>query len=344
MERVIPTLLKWYKITARNLPWRETNDPYKIWISEIILQQTRVVQGLGYYNRFVLAFPNIHALANASEQEILKSWQGLGYYARARNMHKAAKLILSEHGGVFPNNVEMLLALPGIGNYTASAIASFAYGLPEPAIDGNVKRVGARFFGLYEPIQTSQFYTQLHAVLRVAIVQTNANIFNQAMIEVGALLCLPKQPKCEECPLNSHCVAFLNKLQNQIPVTVQKQKPMEKYRHYLCLHWGDTVAIRMRNESGIYQHLYEFPAVSREDKLDHLDAILALFGIVDNISIISKKTFKHQLTHQTIYATCWYLRISDDKFVSPSDWEWHNKESIANLPIHRLMEKMIKFT
>lgn len=344
MQRVIQTLSRWYNLESRDLPWRHTRDPYKIWISEVILQQTRVAQGIAYYERFVAAMPNVSDLSEASESEVLKLWQGLGYYSRARNLHFAAKQVMQDFEGVFPSNYTDILKLRGVGKYTAAAIASFAFGEKVPAIDGNVKRVGARFFGLYDAIHTAKFEKNLFALLHDAIQVADANLFNQALIEVGATLCLPQNPKCEICPLAQGCAAHLQHLQKQIPVVVKKQKPIEKHFYYLCLQWGDRWAFASPRSSGIWQGLVEFPMVEHAEAGRDLDFVLGSLGFVDNFSVIDERTFVHQLTHQTIHATCWYLCLSGDNFVSQVDWNWCNWEEIQRLPVHRLMEKMIKFT
>jgi len=228
MQIVIQTLSRWYNLESRDLPWRRTRDPYRIWISEIILQQTRVAQGLAYYERFVGQLPDIQSLALANEGEVLKLWQGLGYYSRARNLHKAARMVMNELGGVFPSTFQDIQQLPGVGLYTAGAIASFAFGEKVPAIDGNVKRVGARFFGLFEDIQSQAFQKKLFSLLQDAMVFADANEFNQAMIEVGATVCSPTQPQCDICPLADACVARLQQLQKQLPVTRKKAKTPRK--------------------------------------------------------------------------------------------------------------------
>lgn len=343
MKRVLQTLLRWYEIESRFLPWREDRDPYRIWISEIILQQTRVAQGLAYYDRFLTEFPDIVLLAAADEQDVLKLWQGLGYYSRARNLHKAAKMVVAQMQGIFPSTFADIQQLPGVGTYTAAAIASFAFGEKVPAIDGNVKRVGARFYGLFEVIGTGKFTRELFGLLTTDMQSADANVFNQSMIEVGALLCLPLNPKCDVCPLNSACVAHLQHLQKQIPVVAKKQKPVTKHFHYVSIEMGGKIAFRKRIE-GIWQQLYEFPMIEGDAENLGLDWVTDMLGAVDKILVRGQKLFKHQLTHQTIFATCWYFYISEDKFVNDLDWEWHERSKMLQLPIHRLMEKMIKFT
>lgn len=344
MQIVIQTLSRWYNLESRDLPWRRTRDPYRIWISEIILQQTRVAQGLAYYERFVGQLPDIQSLALANEGEVLKLWQGLGYYSRARNLHKAARMVMNELGGVFPSTFQDIQQLPGVGLYTAGAIASFAFGEKVPAIDGNVKRVGARFFGLFEDIQSQAFQKKLFSLLKDAMVFADANEFNQAMIEVGATVCSPTQPQCDICPLADACVARLQQLQKQLPVTRKKQKPLDKYFYYVDIRCGHHHVVVRRSDVGIWSHLHEFPLIEGDTPEWDLDVVLERWGIVEKIIVEGEKTIKHQLTHQTIHAKCWYLCLSSDKFVKKDGWQWLEKDEILSLPLHRLMEKMIRFT
>lgn len=344
MEIVIQTLSRWYNLESRDLPWRRTKDPYCIWISEIILQQTRVAQGLAYYERFIKKMPDIQTLAAAGEAEVLKLWQGLGYYSRARNLHKAAQMIMSEMQGVFPSTFQDIQRLPGVGNYTAAAIASFAFGEKVPAIDGNVKRVGGRFYGLFEDIQSLSFQKKLFTLLKDAMVFADANEFNQAMIELGASLCSPTQPRCDVCPLNLACVARLQNLQKQLPVSQKKQKPKDKYVHYFDFQCGERHSIVKRSQRGIWANLHEFPSLEATSIDMDLAVLMEKLGIVEKIRITEVKTYKHQLTHLTIHAKCWYLCLPDDKFVQRDGWQWFLEADILDLPVHRLMEKMIRFT
>lgn len=344
MQIVIQTLSRWYNLESRDLPWRRTRDPYCIWISEIILQQTRVAQGLAYYERFVGQLPDIQSLAQADEADVLKLWQGLGYYSRARNLHKAARMVMNELGGVFPSTFQDIQQLPGVGLYTAGAIASFAFGEKVPAIDGNVKRVGARFFGLFEDIQSQAFQKKLFSLLKDAMVFADANVFNQAMIEVGATVCSPTQPQCDVCPLADGCVARLQQLQKQLPVSRKKQKPLSKFHYYVDIRCGDYHVVVRRPDAGIWSHLHEFPMIEGDTADWDLDAVLGRWGIVEKIIVEGEKSFKHQLTHQTIHAKCWYLCLPSNKFVQNDGWQWLEKDAILSLPLHRLMEKMIRFT
>ncbi len=344
MEIVIQTLSRWYNLESRDLPWRHTRDPYLIWVSEIILQQTRVAQGLSYYERFVSQLPDIQSLARVDEGEVLKLWQGLGYYSRARNMHRAARMVVDELNGVFPSTFQDIQRLPGVGLYTAAAIASFAFGEKVPAIDGNVKRVGARLFGLFDDIQSQSFQKKLFLLLQDAMKTADANIFNQAMIELGATLCTPTQPQCDVCPLADACIARLQQLQKQLPVSQKKQKPVNKYFYYVDIRCGNQHAVVRRPDQGIWSHLHEFPLLEGDSDAWDLDRVLGEWGIVEKLTVEGQKSFKHQLTHQTIHAKCWYLCLPDNKFVQADGWQWLEEASILSLPLHRLMEKMIRFT
>lgn len=303
-----------------------------------------MAQGIGYYERFIAELPNIQSLAMADEAQVLKLWQGLGYYSRARNLHASARMVMQDFGGVFPSTYKDILRLRGVGNYTAAAIASFAFGEKVPAIDGNVKRVGARFYGLTDAIHTNSFQKQLFSLLEIAIEGVDPNIFNQAMIEVGATICLPTHPKCDVCPLFDCCEARLRNLQNQIPVVQIKQKPKDKYFYYVDIECGGRHILKQRRGEGIWQNLHEFPMFEGADPNVDLTEVLDALGIVEKFIVKREQSFKHQLTHQTIYARCWYLCISNDKFVLNEAWEWLNEEDFLSKPMHRLMEKMISFT
>ncbi len=343
MKRVIPKLLTWYQNSHRELPWRETQNPYYIWISEIILQQTRVEQGLSYYYRFVEKFPTISNLADASEQEVLIIWQGLGYYARARNMQIAAKQIINEFNGEFPSQIKDILSLKGIGEYTAAAIASFAYRQPYPAIDGNVKRVSARFFGLDAPIHTSGFYRTSQSLLQEYIPHERPDLFNQAMIELGALICLPTKPKCDVCPLAELCVAFNQNKTESLPVVELKTKAKPVFLHFFALEIDDCWIIHKRPSSGIWGGLYEFPSMESEslELPDYMSFLSNKFGI-SGLNIPQKKqTTVHLLSHQRIQATLWTAEINPAHFLINSSFSLVKKNDLCNFPIHKLMLKFV---
>ena len=265
---VTEKILNWYEVHKRILPWRDITDPYKIWISEIILQQTRVIQGLDYYNRFIERFPDVHALAIAEEQEVLKYWQGLGYYSRARNLHAAARSIETRFGGKFPKDYESILSLKGIGEYTAAAVASFAFNLPRPVVDGNVFRFLSRLFAIEEPIDTSKgkkLFTELAGQM---MDRQRAGLFNQAIMEFGALQCVPASPDCGECPLATHCLSKTQGKVSEFPVKLNKPKTKEVYLYYFYIHSGEFIFLKKREGKGIWQNLYEFPSVESEIPLE----------------------------------------------------------------------------
>ena len=251
-------LLSWYDENARRLPWRETRDPYRIWISEIMLQQTRVEAVKRYYERFLARLPDVAALAACSEAELFKLWEGLGYYSRARNLQRAAKSIMSLHGGEFPRDFEEIRALSGVGDYTAGAIASFAFDLPYPAVDGNVLRVSARVLGYGEDILSPKAKKELTAAVWEAQPKNDAACFNQAMIELGAVVCLPNGvPKCDACPLADRCVAHREGREGELPVRKKPNARKVQHRTVLILREGDRVALRRRPATGLLAGLFE---------------------------------------------------------------------------------------
>ena len=315
-------LQKWYAANKRDLPWRNTNDSYLIWISEIILQQTRVVQGINYYNRFTDRFPDVRSLAEAEQIEVLKYWQGLGYYSRARNLHEAAKDIYSRLHGVFPDRYDELLALKGIGDYTAAAIASLAWNQPFPVVDGNVYRALGRLFAIETPIDTGKgkkVYFELAALL---MPPDNAGIHNQAIMEFGALLCTPQNPDCEICPLSDNCMGYASGKQMQYPVKQNKTKIRERYLHYFFMLNGMNTYIHRRSEKDIWEGLYEFPLIETKIHMDlaALTKEAAFCQLFDNLNLstasmvisIQASDVKHILTHQILYVTFYQVDIQSE--------------------------------
>lgn len=296
-------LIGWYRKNKRNLPWRATKDPYKIWLSEVILQQTRVDQGMAYYHAFVETWPDVHALANASEDHILKTWEGLGYYSRARNLHVTAKKISSDFGGRFPDNYNALLELKGVGDYTASAISSICFGEAQPVVDGNVYRFLSRYFGIKTPIDSTTGKKQFRTLARELITEKDPATFNQAMMEFGARQCKPKNPDCGDCVFRLSCVAFRKKLVSKLPVKAKKTNVTERTFHYLLLKNGNYTFIRQRTGKDIWQGLYEFPLV--EGKRDEGGSITAggwkkIIGAVPmKIAKVSDPVV-HILSHQKL--------------------------------------------
>lgn len=332
-------LKKWYQINKRALPWRENKDAYSIWVSEIILQQTQVVQGLDYYNRFMAQFPNVNALANANEQDVLKLWQGLGYYSRARNMHFASKQIVSEFNGKFPNTYANLLKLKGVGPYTASAIASIAFNLPHAVLDGNVMRVLARLFLVEEPINSSKGLKLLNELATELLDKNHPGDYNQAMMEFGALQCVPKNPDCITCPLNDSCMAFSEQMVTVLPIKTAKTKQRHRYFLYFVHQNNNMVWIKERGENDIWQGLYEFPMHESENPLND-EELLALCQTNKEITRIKhiSKTYKHVLSHQIIHAR---FVVLESDFHSDTAIKI-KKSSISEYPISRLTEKFLE--
>ena len=266
-------IIQWYLLNKRDLPWRETKDPYAIWLSEVILQQTRVDQGLSYYHRFLTAFPKVKDLADAEEFEVMKLWQGLGYYSRARNLHSTAKSIVEKHGGVFPNRYEDIIALKGIGPYTAAAIASFAFGLPFATVDGNVYRILSRIFGLEIPIDSTIGKKQFAQLGNELLDKTQPGLFNQAMMELGALICSPKNPQCDICPFKKDCKAKALDLIDVLPVKEKKVKVKVRVFHYLVMSDEKSVVMKRRGAGDIWQGLFDFPVIEDMKPLNNAELI-----------------------------------------------------------------------
>lgn len=334
-------LIDWYKKGHRDLPWRKTTDPYKIWLSEIILQQTQVVQGLPYYERFIEKFPTIKDLARAREDDVLKLWQGLGYYSRARNLHFSAKYIVSELNGKFPKTHLEIKQLKGVGDYTAAAIASFCFKEAVPAVDGNVMRVVSRYFGVEEPIDSSKTVNQIREICQELIPQKNPDLFNQAIMEFGATVCKPNQPSCDECPLKNSCWALANGKVNSIPFKAKKVKKRNRYFYYLFIKNNDSTYIEKRAEKDIWEGLYQLPLMEEEGKLsaEELHSKLTRLGLKSQ----SKSSYKkHLLSHQTIFAAL--IECSFEK-KSPNFLKNSLKIKLENLDEYafpKLIEKLLK--
>ena len=308
-------LVEWYEIYKRELPWRETRDPYIIWISEIILQQTRVVQGLEYFLRFTERFPNVASLAAAEEDEVLKYWQGLGYYSRARNLHAAAKSIMERFNGVFPENYKEVLSLKGIGEYTAAAIVSFAWNQPYPVVDGNVYRVLSRLFAADTPIDTAKGQKQFAELAGMILDRKNAGAHNQAIMELGALRCVPKNPDCKVCPLKDKCIAFASGDAQAYPVKQNKTKTRDRYFHYLYIIYKGQTWMNRRAGKDIWTGLYEFPLIETDHAMDfsglcETQSFRDLLGDAGTLSITQGlSNVKHTLSHQILYASFYQIEI-----------------------------------
>ena len=296
-------LLDWFDEHRRDLPWRHTDDPYKIWVSEIILQQTRVVQGLSYYHNFIRNFPTIKELAEADEAQVLKVWQGLGYYSRARNMHAAAKTVVQDFNGTFPSNYDDIRRLKGVGDYTAAAIGSFAFNLPYPAVDGNVLRFTARYKGLFDNIATAATRKKVTEICHQWMPADHAGTFNQAMMEMGAIQCVPTNPDCEQCPFAGTCYAAIHQCTDNLPIKEKKISIKDRFFHYLVYLKDNQSIIQKRTGDDIWKGLYEFPLVETSDSQFDLLAFLQKKHIQSNGEPQTALQKNHLLSHQRIHLT-----------------------------------------
>ncbi|MEL0455010.1 A/G-specific adenine glycosylase [Flavobacteriaceae bacterium SZ-1-7] len=325
------TLTNWYSNNKRSLPWRKTKEPYHIWLSEIILQQTQVAQGLPYYESFLAKYPTVFELATADEENVLKLWQGLGYYSRARNLHATAKHITNELNGEFPNNYKDLLKLKGVGDYTASAIASICFNETAAVVDGNVYRVLSRYFGIETPINSTKGAKEFKALAQELIDKNNPAEFNQAIMEFGATQCKPKNPDCSVCPFSDSCMAFNNKMINDLPVKIKSAKAKKKHFNFLVFISEDGKTIlQKRKGKGIWQNLYQFPLVETNKDVD----VESFKIIVENHELINGKNFEftpynneaivHKLSHQHLHTKFWIVNVEKLTVKGISIQEIHN--------------------
>lgn len=329
----------WYHQNHRKLPWRETQNPYYIWLSEVILQQTRVDQGLNYYLKFIQHYPRLEDMANAPEEKILKDWQGLGYYSRARNMHAASKTILHEQQGRFPDTYAGIRALKGVGDYTAAAIASICYHLPYPVLDGNVYRVITRIFGIDAPIDTGEGKKMVLEALNEFFDPEHPGEFNQAIMEFGALHCTPSRPDCENCIFSAGCIARKKNLVNTLPVKSKKTKVRNRYFYYLVILHGKQTYLEKRTGNDIWKGLYQFPLIESEKKLND-QALEKQITQPGNYHIISiSKEYKHVLSHQHIY--CRFITIIPSGNLPANAWTKVPLDKLQDYPVARLTEKYL---
>ncbi len=334
-------IIGWYHQNKRDLPWRNSTDPYKIWLSEIILQQTRVDQGLDYYHKFVENYPTIDLLAKAPEKEILNHWQGLGYYSRARNLHFTAKLIVAEHNGTFPTDYKTVLSLKGVGEYTAAAITSFAYDMSYPVIDGNVYRVLSRVFGIETPIDSTIGKKEFKVLANELIDTKNPSDYNQAIMEFGALQCTPKKPNCENCPLRLNCFALKNDIVFELPKKEKKIKQRNRHFNYVVILDEDHIYLKERKDKDIWIGLYDFPLVETEKPVNSFNIIQKEFKY-SKLKLIKKSAeYKHILSHQKIYATFWLSEAGSPSGID----EKYSKIALAELkdiPVPKLIDNYLQ--
>ncbi len=338
-------LVEWYKLNKRELPWRDVKDPYRIWLSEIILQQTRVNQGLPYYKKFIEAFPTVIDLAKAPEQKVLRLWQGLGYYTRARNLHKCAKEVVDKYNGVFPKSFEKLKTLPGIGDYTAAAIASFAFGKQVAVVDGNVSRVLSRIYGVETPTNTPLGKKTFFDLANKLIPVNSPDLHNQAVMEFGALYCTPQNPQCNDCIFTTSCVAKLNSLQKLLPVKQRLKKARKRYFYYFAIQKGRSFLMKKRNEKDIWYGLYDFYLVERHrpadaEKIFGEDKELKKLSGRKKITEISG-VYKHVLSHQVIYSRFIQLKLSESPALNGSGLKFFSLKKMAELPKPVLISRFL---
>lgn len=336
-------LIEWYHEHKRDLPWRNTNDPYLIWISEIILQQTRVAQGYAYYQRFIERFPNLESLAAAEENEVLKYWQGLGYYSRARNLHQAAISV----NGVFPVRYEDILKLKGVGIYTAAAICSFAYNQPHAVVDGNVYRVLSRFFGVNEPIDSGKGKKIFASLAHDLLDKVQPALYNQAIMDFGALQCTPLSPDCTVCPFKNRCFAFNHNMVSSLPIKQNKTKTSERFFYYLLIRDNGNIYLNKRTENDIWKNLYELPLIESNTALAVDDFIrkqefASIFKENSAVNVRLLNKTKHVLSHRIIYADFYELEAQDIKMDFLSKYTRLNMADLELYPVSRLMHNFFE--
>ncbi len=336
------TLIYWYLQNKRALPWRKSKHPYFIWLSEIMLQQTRVAQGLAYYLKFTEEFPTVFDLAKADESTVLKMWQGLGYYSRARNLHFSAKYIANELNGEFPSTYKEIIKLKGVGDYTASAIASICFNKPTAVVDGNVYRVLSRYFGIATPINSSAGIKEFKALAQSLLDTKQPGTYNQALMDFGAMHCKPQNPLCDTCPFANSCVALEKKLTKELPVKEKKIKITKRYFNFLVIKTDDhNTILKERKGKGIWQGLYQFPLIETKNISNQKEIIASeefqnLFPAETTLSLFNKKEIIHKLSHQHLYTQFWIVETSSLKEASIS---WEN---IEDYPVPILIANFLK--
>lgn len=337
------SLISWYKKNKRDLPWRNTRDPYKIWLSEIMLQQTQVVQGLSYYLKFTETFPTIIDLAKAPEDKVMRLWQGLGYYSRARNLHAAAKVVAKEYKGKFPSTYDDIKSLKGVGDYTAAAIASIAFDLPHAVVDGNVYRVLARLFNISTAINSTQGKKEFQQLADELLNHKKAALHNSALMEFGALVCKPQNPKCDDCVLQSYCQAYANHTVTQLPVKDKKIKITNRYFHYVIFNYKDFVYVSKRTKKDIWQNLYEFVLIETDHKVTEEEILQSkeLKKIAKTFEVLKVSPLKkHILSHQHLYSTFYELKISSK--ISSKNLVQIKRKQLSDLALPQLLIKYLQ--
>ncbi len=339
-------LRKWDRIqNTREMPWKGERDPYRIWISEIILQQTRVQQGLDYYRRFIKKWPDVKSLAAAGEQQVYKAWEGLGYYSRCRNLVVSARYIARELDGKFPDKYDDILKLKGIGNYTAAAIASFAFNLPYAVVDGNVFRVLARFFGIHTPVDSIKGKNQFTQLANELLDKKNPALYNQAIMDFGAVVCKPASPLCNECVLRKKCAAHQQQLVLTLPVKEKTVRQRTRFLNYLIIEHNNKLYVHKRTQKDIWQNLYEFVLVETKDFMPakrflQTDEVIALIGNVHTVIKISSD-FQQKLTHQTIKGRFFHVMLNKE-IVSLKRFKKVSHSELHHLPLPKFITSYLR--
>ena len=351
MKHFSQLLHNWYDQNYRELPWRSTSDPYLIWISEIILQQTRVIQGIAYYYRFIEKWPDVKDLAAASEQEVLKMWQGLGYYSRARNLLATAQIIVNRHQGIFPPSSKELMGLKGIGKYTSAAIASNAFNEKVAVVDGNVLRFVTRLQGITSPLQSNDCFKSAQQFVDEMIDEESPGKFNQAMMEFGALHCTPQKPDCIHCPFSTSCYAFTHSVTDSIPV--KKQKISIRTRHFNFLlfmvrhNGGEYTYLQERAEKDIWKGLHQFPLIETDqpagfDDFNQTEAFNNIIGDNNYTLVSTSQMIRHQLTHQTLIAKFFVIKLSEKLKNNDLSLSLVSSENLGQYPLPRLIDRYLQ--
>lgn len=339
-------LTTWYRSNKRDLPWRNTTDPYLIWLSEIILQQTRVDQGISYYHRFAETYPTISDLAGAPEDDVLRLWQGLGYYSRARNLHTTAKKVRDSYNGVFPTQYEDILALKGVGEYTAAAIGSFAFNIRKPVVDGNVMRVISRYFGVTDPIDSKEGLLKIKSIAEELIADADPATHNQAMMEFGATCCTPKNVQCGNCPLRAGCYAYDKGQVDQLPLKKGKTKVVDVYMYYAVVSTPNGYLMKKRTGEGIWKGLYDFPLIESPHALDKKVVLESLQATglaisdadIDQISM----PIKHLLSHRRLFVCFYHINLHKREKNWPEGYVLLSPTQMASKGLPRVIEKYLK--
>ena len=334
----------WYAANKRELPWRGIADPYKIWVSEIILQQTQVAQGWAYYERFVARFPDVAALAAAEEAEVLKLWQGLGYYSRARNMHRAARQIMEQWQGRFPDNYKDVRGLIGVGDYTAAAICSFAYNLPCAAVDGNAYRVLSRHFGIATPIDTTAGKKEFAALAQALLDKDAPGLYNQALMDFGATQCTPQNPRCTDCPLAGSCAALAEGRVGELPRKEKGAKVTDRYLYYIVCRTAERVFMRRRPKGDIWQGLYEPLLIESDAPLSFSALQQRLAELLPPATALRPVAagITHRLTHRRLVADCYEARLPENTETQIAGCSPYSRDALEALPVPRLVEKILQ--